>query len=79
MAKFIELNLDYNYKTGSEFVHRVKFLRADEILSVDQVYDNKESRLRVYVSIKESGDDGSPEFFPVKETYEQIKEMLENA
>lgn len=78
MAKFIELNMDYNYKTGDEFVYRKKFLRADEILSVDQIYDNKEGRLRVYVSIKEAGDDGSPEFFPVKETYDQLIEILEN-
>ena len=75
MSKFIELNTDYE-NMPDRFVSLKILLRRDEILYVQKTYDNKKGCYRAWVYIKEPSEDGGLEFFPVKETYEQIKKML---
>lgn len=75
MSKFIELNTNYEYKPDG-FIPGKMLLRRDEILYVQKTYDNKKGCHQAWVYIKRPSEDGDPEFFPVKETYEQIKKML---
>ena len=76
MAKFIELTSDREFNAGDRFVPIKTLICVDSILIVDQTYDNKDRRYQTWVYLKGLSE-SIQSSIPVKESYVQVKEMLE--